>query len=120
MDVVRNVFQMVGVIGAGYFATKVPNSKYVQSNHPLTCSANRHVHIWKRRVHHCRQLSSLPARVRKMGSTGSVVVYQLSIDRICPGPRHDLVKHRRVHQETIYIWCRLCRLLRGEHRWTTM
>jgi hypothetical protein len=26
MDVVRNVFQMIGVIGAGYFATKVPNS----------------------------------------------------------------------------------------------
>lgn len=26
MDVVRNVFQMIGVIGAGYFATKVKNS----------------------------------------------------------------------------------------------
>lgn len=31
MDVVRNVFQMIGVIGAGYFATKVPNSKCLRS-----------------------------------------------------------------------------------------
>lgn len=28
MDVVRNVFQMIGVIGAGYFATKVQNSRF--------------------------------------------------------------------------------------------
>jgi hypothetical protein len=120
MDVVRNVFQMVGVIGAGYFATKVPNSMSIQANHPLTYSSNRNVHLWQRRVHHRCQLSCLPAGISKMGSAGGAVVHKLSVDRVCPGPGHDLVKHRRLYQETVYFWRRVCRLLRRQYRWTAM